>query len=201
MNGMEKTMAELHGMLKTTEDSLKKNSNHVMIVQKEKKKRKCWMPPEGKGKEKVSDDPSSSMPKTKGKFGASPDEERFHCHKKGYWFRNYKKYFEEQKKKNTSETSSLGINVTEINIAVSSSDSCVFDTGLMIQTCKSLQGLSLTRIFAKGKLDVCVGNGAKAAAITVGTFHLPLHSRLVLQLNNCYCVPALSKNNISSLCL
>jgi hypothetical protein len=38
MNGMEKTMAELHGMLKTVEDSIKKNPNHVMIVQKEKKK-------------------------------------------------------------------------------------------------------------------------------------------------------------------
>jgi hypothetical protein len=52
MNGMEKTMAELRGMLKTTEDSIKKNPNHVMMVQKEKKKRKRWMPPKGKGKEK-----------------------------------------------------------------------------------------------------------------------------------------------------
>ena len=34
MNSMEKTMARLHGMLKTTEDSIKKNSNHVMMVQK-----------------------------------------------------------------------------------------------------------------------------------------------------------------------
>jgi hypothetical protein len=41
MNGMEKTMAELHGMLKTAEDSIKKKLNHVMMVQKEKKKRKC----------------------------------------------------------------------------------------------------------------------------------------------------------------
>jgi hypothetical protein len=38
MNGMEKTVAELHGMLKTAEDSIKKNPNHVMMVQKEKKK-------------------------------------------------------------------------------------------------------------------------------------------------------------------
>jgi hypothetical protein len=40
MNGMEKTVAELYGMLKTAEDSIIKNSNHVMMVQKEKKKRK-----------------------------------------------------------------------------------------------------------------------------------------------------------------
>jgi hypothetical protein len=65
MNGMEKTVGELHGMLKTTEDSIKKNPNHVMMVQKENKKRKCWTPPKGKGKEKVSDEPSSSKPKTK----------------------------------------------------------------------------------------------------------------------------------------
>jgi hypothetical protein len=41
MNGMKKTMAELHVMLKTVEDSIKKNPNHMMMTQKEKKKRKC----------------------------------------------------------------------------------------------------------------------------------------------------------------
>jgi hypothetical protein len=38
MNGMEKTMDELHGMLKIAEDSIKKNLNHVMMVQQENKK-------------------------------------------------------------------------------------------------------------------------------------------------------------------
>jgi hypothetical protein len=52
MNSMEKIMAELHGVLKTAKDSIKKNPNHVMMVQKEKKKRKHWTPPKGKGKEK-----------------------------------------------------------------------------------------------------------------------------------------------------
>jgi hypothetical protein len=82
MNGMEKTVAELHGMLKTVKDSIKKNPNHVMMVQKEKKKRKCWTPLKGKGKEKVFDEPLSSKPKTKGKSGPSPDEECFHYHKR-----------------------------------------------------------------------------------------------------------------------
>jgi hypothetical protein len=75
----------------------------------------------------------------------------------------------------------------------SSSDSWVFDTGSLIHTCKSLQGLSLTRRFAKVKLDVHVWNGAKVATIAVGTFHLPLPSRLFLELNNCHCIPALCK--------
>jgi hypothetical protein len=199
MNGMEKFMIELHGMLKIVEESIKKNPNHVMMIQKEKKNRKCWTSPKGKGKEKVSDEPSSSKPKTKRKSGPSPNEEYFHCHKKGHWFRNYKKYLEEKKK--GSETFTSGINDIEINIAVSSSDSWVFDTRSMIHTCKTLQWLSQTRRFAKGELDVHVGNGAKVVAIAVGTYHMTLPSELVLKLNNCYCIPALCNNTISSSCL
>jgi hypothetical protein len=74
MNGMEKTVAELHGMFKIAEDSIMKNPNHVMMVQKEKKKRKHCTPPKGKGKEKVSDEPSNSKPRTKSKSSHSPDE-------------------------------------------------------------------------------------------------------------------------------
>jgi hypothetical protein len=143
----------------------------------------------------------SSKPKTKGKSGPSPYEECFHYHKKGHWYRNYKKYLEEQKKKKGSETSTSGINVIEINIAVSSSDSWVFDTGLMIHACKSLQGLSPTRRLAKGELDIHVSNRAKVAAIAVSSYHLSLPSGLVLELNNCYCIPVLRKNIISSSCL
>jgi hypothetical protein len=86
-------------------------------------------------------------------------------------------YLEEQKKKKKgSKTFASGINVIEINIALSSSDSWVFDIRSMIHTCKSLQGLSLTRRFAKGELDVRVDNGAKVVAIAVDTFHLSLPS-------------------------
>jgi hypothetical protein len=34
MNDMEKSVVELHEMLKTPEESIKKNINHVMMVQK-----------------------------------------------------------------------------------------------------------------------------------------------------------------------
>ena len=65
MNGMERSLFELHGMLKTAEESIKKSTNHVMVVQKENRKRKRWTPPKGKGKEKVSSEPESSKPKAK----------------------------------------------------------------------------------------------------------------------------------------
>jgi hypothetical protein len=71
----------------------------------------------------------------------------------------------------------------------------------MIQTCKSLQGLQRTRRFARGELDVRVGNGAKFAVMAVGTYHLLFPLGLVLELNNYYCIPGLSKNIISSSCL
>jgi hypothetical protein len=42
-----------------------------------------------------------------------------------------------------------------------------------------------------------VGSGAKVAVITVGTLPLHLPSEFVLELSNCYFVPALCKNIIS----
>jgi hypothetical protein len=82
----------------------------------------------------------------------------------------------EQKKKKGSETFGSDINVIEINITVSSSDSWVFDTGSMIHTYKSLQGVSLTRRITNGELDVHISNRAKVTTIAVNTFHLPLPS-------------------------
>src|SRR4051812_41337015 len=46
-----------------------------------------------------------------------------------------------------------------------------------------------------------VGNGSKVDVIAVGTLPLQLPSRLVLNLNNCYLVPALGMNIISGFCL
>jgi hypothetical protein len=203
MNGMEETLAELHGILKIAEESIKKNLIHVMVVQKKNKTRKHGTPPKGKAKGKILNEPSSSKQKPKVKSSPTPNDECFHCYAKRHWSRNRKKYFKDLKKKKGSETSALGINVIniiEINIAISSSESLVFDTGSVIHICKSLQGLQRTRKFARGELDVHVGNGAKVAVMAVGTYHLSLSSGLVLELNNYYCIPALSKNIISSSC-
>jgi hypothetical protein len=52
MNDMEKTLAELHGMLKTAEESIKKNPTHVMVVQKEKKRGTVGRLPKAKLKER-----------------------------------------------------------------------------------------------------------------------------------------------------
>ncbi|KAK8705148.1 hypothetical protein V6N13_048756 [Hibiscus sabdariffa] len=58
------------------------------------------------------------------------------------------------------------------------------------------QGLHMRRNLAKGDVDLRVGNGARVAALAVGTYVLSLPSGLVLNLENCYFVPSLTKNII-----
>ena len=50
-------------------------------------------------------------------------------------------------------------------------------------------------------MDLRVGNGAKVAALAVGTYTLSLPSGLDLCLEDCYFVPSLTKNIISISCL
>jgi hypothetical protein len=90
-----------------------------MVVHKENKKRKHGMPPKSKAKGKVPNEPSSSKQKPKVKSSPTPNDECFHCNAKGHWSRNSKKYF--RLRYNV-------INIIEINIAISSSESLVVDT-------------------------------------------------------------------------
>lgn len=64
-----------------------------------------------------------------------------------------------------------------------------------------MQGLRKTRSLTKGEVDLRVGNGARVAAIAVGTYSLSLPTGLILELKECYYVPALTKNIISVSCL
>ena len=64
-----------------------------------------------------------------------------------------------------------------------------------------MQGLVRTRRVAQGEIDIRVGNKARVAALEVGTMQLQLPSGFILELNNCYYIPALSRNIISASCL
>ena len=46
----------------------------------------------------------------------------------------------------------------------------------------------------KSEVDLRVGNGARVAALAIGTYYLTLPIGLVFQLSNCYDVPTMSKN-------
>ena len=159
MHHMEKSIVELHGMLKNVETNIQK-TNPVLMVQKgeamkRKGKGKGNKAKKGKGKSK----PKANKPK--------PPKEGvcFFCNEQGHWKRKCKLYLEDLKKKKSSEATTSGIYVIEVNLSTSAS--WVLDTGCGSHICVNVQGLQSSRSLAKGKVGLRVGNGARVATLVV----------------------------------
>ena len=195
MNDLDKSLPELLNMLRTAEQNLKK-AKPILMVQKGKGKGKA-----NKKKDKANgkSNASSSSAALKPKGGVAKEGECFHCKQPGHWKRNCKLYLEELAKEKGSKTSTSGIFVIEANFSTSSS--WVLDTGCGSHICANVQDLSRSRRLARGEVDLRVGNGARVAALAVGTYVLTLPSGLVLELDNCYFVPTITRNLISVSCL
>jgi hypothetical protein len=58
-----------------------------------------------------------------------------------------------------------------------------------------------SRSVERGEVDFRVGNNARVATLTVGMMQLHLPSGFIMELNNCYFVPRLSRNILSPSCL
>ena len=93
------------------------------------------------------------------------------------------------------------IHVIDVYLTNAHSSAWVFDTGLIAHICNSKQGLSIKQRLSKDEVTMRVGNSSKVDVIAVGMLPLHLPSGLVLDLNNCYLVPALRMNIISGSCL
>ena len=106
---------------------------------------------------------------------------------------------EDLKKKKSSEATTSGIYVIEVNL--STSDSWVLDTGCGSHICVNVQSLRSSRSLAKGEVDLRVGNGERVVALAIGVYDLTFPSGLIFQLKNCYYVSAVSRNIISVSCL
>src|SRR6185312_5093085 len=61
--------------------------------------------------------------------------------------------------------------------------------------------MSKSRSVERGEVDFHVGNNARVAALAVGMMQLHLPSGFVMELNNYYFVPSLSRNIVSPSCL
>ncbi|KAI5405545.1 hypothetical protein KIW84_052365 [Lathyrus oleraceus] len=167
---MDKSLPELLAMLRTAEQNLKSKGKSILMIGngKRQNKRPTKQGDKGKGKEVAKPKPIVAALKPSG--GIAKEGTCFHCGKTGHWKRNCPKYLEE--KKNRVETSTSGIFVIEINLSTYAS--WVLDTGCGSHICTNVQGLKRSRDLAKGEVDLRVGNGAKVAALAVGTYVLTL---------------------------
>ena len=93
------------------------------------------------------------------------------------------------------------IHVIDVYLTNTRSSTWVFDTGSVANICNSKQGLRIKQRLVNDEVMMRIGNGSKVDVITVGTLPIHLPSGLVLDLNNCYLVSALSMNIISGSCL
>ena len=141
-----------------------------------------------------------ATPTKKPKSGAKPETECFYCKGTGHWKRNCPKYLADKKDGKVNK-GICDIHVIDVYLTNARSSTWVFDTGSVANICNSKQGLRIKRRLAKDEVTMRVGNGSKVDVIAVGTLPLHLPSGLVLDLNNCYLVPALSMNIISGSCL
>ena len=198
MQGMEKTIPELYSMLKSAEVEIKKE-HQVLMVNKTTSFKK------GRGKKNFKKDgkavaaPGKPDAGKKKKNGPKPETECFYCKGKGHWKRNCPKYLADKKAGNVKGI--CDIHVIDVYLTSARSSSWVFDTGAVAHICNSKQELQNKRRLAKDEVTMRVGNGSKVDVIAVGTLPLHLPSGLVLNLNNCYLVPALSMNIVSGSCL
>jgi hypothetical protein len=205
LHGAERSLNELCGLLKTAEADIKKaaGTNQVLAIQNKpnfkRKKGNAWKK-KGKAKDEIPK-PNPPAPKA----GAAADAECFYCKGKGHWKRNCKQYLASLKKdgggKGTPAAHTLVVHITEIFLANSCVNSWVFDTGSVAHICNTMQGMIRSRSVEKGEVDFRVGNNARVAAVNVGTMQLHLPSGFILELNNCYFVPSLSRNIVSPSCL
>ncbi|KAG8642583.1 hypothetical protein MANES_12G098649v8 [Manihot esculenta] len=93
MNNMEKSIPDLHGMLKITEVNVKRMPTQILNVNKSKP-----MKNKGKPKLKGGNGPKGRVkPKWQTKEGIC-----IHCKEPGHWKRNCKLYLDECKKKKSS---------------------------------------------------------------------------------------------------
>jgi hypothetical protein len=88
--------------------------------------------------------------------------------------------------------------IIENYLTTSHSSSWVLDTRCDFYICNNDQELKKGRKLLKGEVDLRVDNVARVAALDLRTYNLTLPGGMLLELDNCYFVPALARNIVSS---
>ncbi|KAJ9562116.1 hypothetical protein OSB04_007276 [Centaurea solstitialis] len=205
MNNLEKTIMELHGMLKTAESNMAKSkpAAPVLAIREGGIKKKKVAPVKGKGKGKAIQ--PNPKPKTKGQGKAQSnipqsktpeDAVCFYCKEVGHWRRSCPKYLEELKKLKANGASTSGTYMIELH-STSTSNSWVLDTGCGTHICTNVQGLKRSRKVRRGELDLIMGNKQIASVDMIGNYELSFSSGLSMILIDCCYSTEMARNIIS----
>lgn len=207
MNKMGVTLPELLNMLVTAEGAMIRTKGSALIVDvgKASSSRTGYKPkskPKQKGNKWKKGKQANLKPKAGIKKNGNNKNDKgrcFECGELGHWKRNCKIYLASIKD-NTSGMSNMLFIETELS--VSSTSDWVLDTGASSHICNSMQDLKESRRLSRGQESLRVGNGARVAALAVGTCYLTLSSGYVLSLQDCLFVPNIVRNiiSISALC-
>jgi hypothetical protein len=101
--------------------------------------------------------------------------------------------------KKCSQEFNLRYFVIEVNVVTSIYD-WVLDTGSCAHICSNMEALKNRRKLRNKEIQLRVGNDAEVAAVTVRSIELCLPSGLIMELENVYFVPSISRNIISISC-
>ncbi len=197
MQGMKKTLPELLSMLKTAEVEIKKEHQVLMVNKTTSFKKVKKEKPKGNFKKGGK---RFAAPEKRTRAGPKKETECFYCKGAGHWKRNCPKYLADRKAGRVNK-GICDIHVVDVYLTSTRSSNWVFDTGSVANICNSKQELQNRRALRRNEVTMRVGNGSRVDVIAVGTLPLRLPSGLVMNLNNCYLVPALSMNIISGSCL
>jgi hypothetical protein len=202
MNKLEVTLPELLNMLRTAENSVSgdKGKSIMMVTSSKSAGKSSGTKKNNKTAVKKKKMKAKGKAKKSSKAASKAEDKCYECGKAGHWKRNCNVYLEKIKK--AREPGPSGVYIVEINLSSKNSLAWVLDTGCVSHICISMQGLKNPRRLAKGEVDLRVGNKAKVAALAVGTYEIQLPTGRILELRNCFFVPALSRNliSISALC-
>ena len=203
MNNMEKTLMELHGMLKSAEASMGKpiqnTSAPVLAIREGGYKKNKVSFPKGKGKSKVAHNHAKKR-KTDSEIVPVSDPSEavcFYFQQKGHWKCSCPKYLEDLKNNKAKVIGTLGIFMIELHNTTSSSDSWVLDTGCGTHICSKLQGLKESRTLEHGELNLIMGNRKTAAVTKIGTYELMLGNGVSFNLFNVCYSPYMARNILS----
>ena len=204
MNGKETSIMELHSLLQTAEQGIKKidmpstSAAPVLTVGHHAKKRKTshsnW-----KGKTTKGKSDHGSKRKAESEIAPTSDPKEavcFYCNTKGHWKRSCPKYLKDLKDGKVEKGSHSGMFMIELH-NTTTSDSWVLDTGCGTHICTVLQGLKESRKLKHGELNLVMGNKKITPVTKIGKYELMLKSGVRINLNNCCYSSEMTRNIIS----